>query len=75
MKMCYRCQIKKDLSAFGKSKFKKDGLQSNCRDCISTEQRTNRKEGTTTEPVKGSYLWHLKQSNMYDYYKRYTTNS
>lgn len=41
MKRCFECQIIKSNEDFGKDKYRKDGLKSNCKDCASIKNRNN----------------------------------
>lgn len=40
MKKCYTCQQEKSLAEFNKSKRRKDGLNSICKDCSRTRSRS-----------------------------------
>lgn len=42
MKICPNCLVKKDSSGFGKCASKKDGLQSNCKDCRKDYSKKNK---------------------------------
>jgi hypothetical protein len=43
MKECPKCKVKKDFSEFGKCASKKDGLQSNCKECRKAYRQENKK--------------------------------
>lgn len=42
-KICRYCKTNKEFSKFGQAKKSKDGLQSYCKDCMTTYQRKIRK--------------------------------
>lgn len=40
-KFCFKCKIEKDVSEFNKNKNKKDGLQTQCRECFKQYRKDN----------------------------------
>lgn len=45
-KQCYKCKKRKSLSSFNKNRYRKDGLQSNCRSCSNARSRQYYQENT-----------------------------
>lgn len=44
MKTCSKCKIEKELSKFGKDKYKSDGLTSKCLQCINSYYETRKND-------------------------------
>ena len=44
MKKCSKCKIQKELACFCKCSSRKDGLSSECRECVSTRWHNNREK-------------------------------
>ncbi len=61
MKMCSKCQIFKNEDRFSKDSRKRDGLQSNCKDCVNAYQREYAKT-EHRKKMKAIYNLNFKKS-------------
>jgi len=60
MKTCRTCEIEKPLSAFNKNRHKKDGLQTECREC-SKERSREYYEKNKEKQIKQIYAAKVKR--------------